>query len=49
MSQTPVVISVHRPAVCDHCQQPFAQEQRAVAIDKVHDLPPVRIVVTELR
>jgi transposase len=49
MSQTPDVITPHRPEVCDHCAQPFTEEQRAVAIDRrqVHDLPPLRIVVTE--
>lgn len=44
-------VKVHRPERCHHCQQQFGAEQRAVALDKrqVHDLPPLRIVVTEHR
>ncbi|MFZ1399678.1 MAG: IS66 family transposase [Candidatus Promineifilaceae bacterium] len=49
MNDTPDQVTVHRPDICQHCQQPFAAEQRAVAVDKrqVHDLPPLQIVVTE--
>jgi len=49
MSDTPDVVTVHRPHMCQHCQQPFADEQRAVAVDKrqVYDLPPMQVVVTE--
>lgn len=49
MSDTPDVIAVHRPRACQHCQQPFPDEQGAVAVVKrqVHDLPPLQIVVTE--
>lgn len=49
MSDKPDVVTVHRPHTCQHCQQPFFAEQRAVAVDKrqVHDLPPLQIVVTE--
>jgi transposase len=49
MSATPDVVMVHRPETCQHCQQHFTAEQRALAIDKrqVHDLPPLHIVVTE--
>lgn len=49
MSEPPDVIATHRPQVCQHCQQPFEEEQRAVAVDKrqVHDLPPMRVIVTE--
>lgn len=49
MSDKPDMVSVHRPRPCQHCQQPFPDEQRAVAVDKrqVHDLPPLQIVVTE--
>lgn len=49
MSAEPDVVTVHRPDTCQHCQAPFAAEQRAVAVDKrqVHDLPPLQVVVTE--
>ena len=49
MSETPDTVAIHRPETCQHCQQPFQDEQRAVAVDKrqVHDLPPLKIVVTE--
>ncbi len=49
MSDEPDVVTVHRPDTCQHCQAPFAAEQRAVAVDKrqVHDLPPLQVVVTE--
>ncbi|MAT97144.1 MAG: hypothetical protein CL608_08380 [Anaerolineaceae bacterium] len=49
MSDKPDVVTVHRPDTCQHCQQPFSEEQRAVAVDKrqVHDLPPLQVVVTE--
>ena len=49
MSDTPDVVTVHRPRTCQHCQQPFSSAQGAVAVDKrqVRDLPPLQIVVTE--
>jgi transposase len=49
MQEKPDVIVPHRPQVCTHCQQPFSDADRAVAVDKrqVHDLPPMQIVVTE--
>jgi transposase len=45
---TPEVVEEHRPAVCAHCQTPLTdapvvgRERR-----QVHELPPVRLVVTE--
>ncbi len=49
LSDKPDVVTIHRPETCDYCQQPFQEEQHAVAIDKrqVHDLPPLQIVVVE--
>jgi transposase len=49
LSDKPDVVTVHRPHTCQHCHQPFADEQQAIAVDKrqVHDLPPLRVVVTE--
>jgi len=49
MSALPDEIRVHRPATCQHCQQPFTAEQPAVAVERrqVHDLPPLHIVVQE--
>lgn len=49
MSAEPDTITVHRPQMCQHCQQPFDEHQQAVAVDKrqVHDLPPLRVIVTE--
>lgn len=49
LQEKPDVIVVHRPQVCTHCQQPFSDGDRAVAVDKrqVHDLPPMQVVVTE--
>lgn len=43
------VIEVHRPQQCQHCQTPFAEDQRAVAVDRrqVHDLPPMQLIVYE--
>lgn len=49
LSEKPDVIEVHRPNHCQHCQMAFAENQRAVAVDKrqVHDLPPMEVVVYE--
>ena len=49
MVDKPDKMAIHRPAACQHCQQPFPDEQSAVAVDKrqVHDLPPLQIIVTE--
>ena len=49
MQEKPDVIVAHRPQVCTHCQQPFSDVDRAVAVDKrqVHVLPPMQVVVTE--
>lgn len=49
MSDKPDVVTIHRPDRCQHCRQPFDDEQRAVAVDKrqVHDLPPMQLVVRE--
>ena len=49
VSDKPDVVTVHRPDTCQHCHQPFPDEQGAVAVDKrqVHDLPPLQVVVTE--
>jgi transposase len=51
MQEKPDEIVAHRPQVCDHCQQPFTDADRAVAVDRrqVHDLPPIQVVVTEHR
>ena len=48
-SDSPDEVQSHRPEVYHFCQQPFSQEQEAVAIDRrqVHDLPPLQIGVTE--
>lgn len=47
--EKPDEVTIHRPSACQHCQEPFDEEQRAVAVDKrqVHDLPPLQIIVTE--
>lgn len=49
LSEKPDVIEVHRPTHCHHCQMIFAEDQRAVAVDKrqVHDLPPIELIVHE--
>ena len=49
MRENPDEIEVHRPSHCEHCQRPFAENQRRVAVDRrqVHDLPPVRLIVQE--
>ena len=49
MSDNPDTVTIHRPEICQHCQQPFQDEQRPVAVDKrqVQDLPPLQIVITE--
>ena len=49
MSDNPDTVTIHRPETCQHCQQPFQDEQRPVAVDKrqVQDLPPLQIVITE--
>jgi transposase len=49
MVEKPDEIIIHRPSTCQHCHQPFSDEQRAVAVDKrqVHDLPPLQIIVIE--
>lgn len=45
----PDEIVIHRPATCPHCQAAFPEAQAAVAVTKrqVHDLPPMRLLVTE--
>lgn len=49
MREKPDNTERYRPSQCHHCQSPFAEDQRAVAVDKrqVHDLPPMQLVVTE--
>jgi transposase len=49
MVEKPDEVTIHRPTACQHCQQPFPDEQRAVAVAKrqVYDLPPLQIIVTE--
>ena len=49
LSEKPDVIEVHRPTYCHHCQMIFAEDQRAVAVDKrqVHELPPIELIVHE--
>jgi transposase len=49
LQEKPDVIVAHRPEACSHCQQPFPESARPVAIDRrqVHDLPPMQLVVTE--
>ncbi len=48
-SAEPDEVITHRPGCCRHCQQPFDAEQAAEGINKrqVHDLPPLRMIVTE--
>ncbi len=49
MVAEPNEVHIHRPVACEHCQEPFQDQQRAVAVDKrqVHDLPPLQVIVTE--
>jgi len=49
MVAEPDEVTIHRPATCQHCHQPFQEKQCAVTVDKrqVHDLPPLQIIVTE--
>lgn len=46
--ETPDVVHTHRPAVCRQCQQPL-EGQRGTVVERrqVHDLPPLRLEVTE--
>ena len=48
-SEKPDRVVRHLPTHCEHCQTPFEEGQRRVAVDKrqVHDLPPMDLVVTE--
>ncbi len=48
-SEKPDVVERHRSTHCEHCQTPFEEGQRRVAVDKrqVHDLPPLDLIVTE--
>lgn len=47
---TPDRVVVHRPVACSHCQRPLADlAAERVERRQVHDLPPVRLVVTEHR
>jgi transposase len=48
-SQKPDEIEVHRPSRCQHCQAEFGESEVAVGVEKrqVHDLPPLRLVVSE--
>ena len=47
--EEPDVIEVHRPHYCEHCQAAFSENEPAVVMEKrqVHDLPPMRLIVTE--
>jgi transposase len=42
-------VRVHRPTQCGHCQAPLGAEQPVEGWEKrqVHDLPPLRLLVTE--
>jgi transposase len=45
---TPDVVEAHRPAVCGQCQQPLTGVVGTVVERRqVHDLPPLRLEVTE--
>jgi len=46
---TPDAVVEHRPALCSGCQTPLPQEATVVARERrqVHELPPIRLVVTE--
>ena len=48
-SESPDISEIHRPSQCHHCNTPFEENQRRVAVDRrqVHDLPPMQVVVTE--
>ncbi len=48
-SESPDISEIHRPSQCHHCNMPFEENQRRVAVDRrqVHDLPPMQVVVTE--
>lgn len=45
----PDLIETHRPAQCEHCQSPLAEDIAASDVTKrqVFDLPPLRFVTTE--
>ena len=45
----PDTVSVHRPDTCQHCAEKLSPDVESVAVQKrqVHDLPPVKIEVTE--
>jgi transposase len=47
--EQPDEIVVYRPEKCPHCQAAFPEAQAAIAVTKrqVHDLPPMRLLVTE--
>jgi transposase len=46
--ETPDVVVVHRPMQCGLCQHPLPEEAPAwIERRQVHELPPVRLVVTE--
>ena len=48
LQATPDTVEEHRPAVCSHCQTPLADAPVVLRERRqVHDLPPVRLVVTE--
>jgi transposase len=49
MKGVPDVRVKHRPLACTHCQHPFSETDRPVAVDRrqVHDLPPIQMLVTE--
>ncbi len=48
-SAEPDEVISHRPECCRHCQEPFDPAQAAEGVNKrqVHDLPPLRLIVTE--
>jgi transposase len=45
----PDAVEEHRPAICSKCQTPLGEEAPVVLRERrqVHELPPVRLVVTE--
>ena len=48
--ETPDAVVPHRPATCPRCQQPLeGVPGQSVERRQVHDLPPLRLVVTEHR
>ncbi len=49
LSEEPDRVEIHRPEVCQHCQEPFTENQPPEAVEKrqVYDLPPLRMEIEE--